>query len=182
MSKIYFVDGYGGSPPVNWLATEMRKLNDTFEVEQIFIGNPTVANVEDWDRDIEKGIVEAEQSYFVCHSLGYISLLRFLLRNRVVPKGCLFVSPFQQSVEDFPEFDAYFEEIDLQKLSDKLKDSIVISAENDEIIPWQYSQLVAKKLHIPFLLLPEGNHFRSSDGIIEFPEVSDFAFQYWNEE
>lgn len=94
MSKVYFIDGYGGSPPINWLDTEANKLKDCFEVEKVFINDPTTANVDDWDKDLEERIVNAEKSYFICHSLGCISLLRFLLRNEVIPKGCLFVSPF----------------------------------------------------------------------------------------
>lgn len=177
--KCYFIDGYGGSPAINWLDTEANELKQYFEVQQVPITNPELADVKQWDKDLEEAITDIENSYFICHSLGCITLLRYLLRHQAVPKGCILVSPFQQTVKGFPEFGDYFDGVEIDILSKKLKNSLVISAENDAIIPWQYSQTVARKLHVPFLLLPEGNHFRASDGIVEFTEVSNFALQHW---
>jgi hypothetical protein len=179
MRAIYFIDGFGGSPKINWLDAEASKLQSSFSVKKVDIAQPTTANVNQWDEDLKSGITDAENSYFVCHSLGCISFLRYLLHEEVIPKGCILVSPFQQSVEQFPEFEEYFNDVELSTLSKLLTKSLVISAENDPIIPWKYSHRVASELRIPFLLLPEGKHFRSMDGMVEFQKITDFALENW---
>lgn len=64
-----------------------------------------IANVTQWDLDLDRAIKEPKDAYFICHSLGFITFLRYLSRNNVLIKGAIFVSGFAEPITAFPQFD-----------------------------------------------------------------------------
>lgn len=72
MNKLYLIDGYGGSPEINWLSNIEQKFKDDFDIHIIPYTDPTEADVTQWDLDLEKGITAPEDAYFICHSLGCV--------------------------------------------------------------------------------------------------------------
>ncbi|MCK8605780.1 alpha/beta hydrolase [Leuconostoc citreum] len=179
MEKIFLIDGYGGSPKENWLDWVGRNLENKFQINKIFIDKPDVAEVQKFDNALVSQITEVESSYFISHSLGCVTLLRYLINIKQVPKGIILVSPFDQHVPGFDIFDEFFVHASLEILNLESSKSIIISSMNDTIIPFKYSQEVAEKLRIPFTLLPTGAHFRASDGMFKFPEILTYIQSYW---
>lgn len=76
-------------------------------------------------------------------------------------------------------FDKFFVHASLELLNLDSNKSIIISSINDSIIPFKYSQEVAEKLNIPFILFHTGAHFRASDGMVKFPEILTYIQSYW---
>lgn len=179
MEKIFLIDGYGGSPKVNWLDWVGRNLENKFQINKIFIDKPNVVEVQKFDNALVSQITDVELSYFICHSLGCVTLLRYLTKIKGVPKGIILVSPFDQHIPEFDMFDDFFVHASLKLLNLDSSKSIIISSMNDPIIPFKYSQKVAEKLKIPFILFPTGAHFRASDGIVKFPEILTYIQSNW---
>lgn len=179
MGNIFLIDGYGGSPKVNWLDWVGRNLENKFQINKIFIDKPDVAEVQKFDNALVNQITEVESSYFISHSLGCVTLLRYLIKTKKIPKGIILVSPFDQQVPGFEMFDEFFVHESLEPLNLDSNKSIIISSMNDPIIPFKYSQEVAEKLQIPFILFPTGAHFRASDGMVKFPEILTYIQLYW---
>ncbi|PAE14018.1 hypothetical protein CHI02_01850 [Niallia circulans] len=138
-----------------------------------------IANVTQWDLDLDRAIKEPKDAYFICHSLGFITFLRYLSRNNVLIKGAIFVSGFAEPITAFPQFDPYMHELNLDRIKHFLGASFLISSRTDSIIDWQISNSLANKLEIPFILLPFGGHFTSGEGIIEMPSVKHIIKAKW---
>ncbi|MFZ2966049.1 MAG: alpha/beta hydrolase [Leuconostoc falkenbergense] len=179
MEKLFLIDGYGGSPKVNWLDWVGQNLENKFQINKIFIDKPDVAEVQKFDNALVSQIDEVESSYFISHSLGCVTLLRYLIKTKKVPKGIILVSPFDQQVTGFEMFDEFFIHASLELLNLDSNKSIIFSSMNDPIIPFRYSQKVAERLQIPFILFPTGAHFRASDGVVKFPEILTYIQSYW---
>ncbi|MFP7394056.1 alpha/beta hydrolase [Niallia circulans] len=179
MNKLYLMDGYGGSPEINWLSDINKDFNNSFNIQIVEYTDATIANVKQWDLDLDKAIKEPNNAYFICHSLGCVTFLRYLSRYNIQIKGAVFVSGFAESIEAFPQFDPYMQEINLDKIKHLLGDSFLISSRTDTIIDWRISNTLADKLEIPFILLPSGGHFTSGEGIIEMPPVKDIIKGRW---
>jgi len=181
MKELYLIDGYGGSPKVNWLDWVGNQIGNDFQVKKVFVARPSESIVDKFDRALVEQINEVEDAYFVCHSLGCVSLLRYLINSKRRPKGIIFVSPFDQHISEYDMFDDFFVHDSLEFVSMASHNSIVISGQDDPIIPWQFSQQIAKKLTIPFLLLPTGGHFRATEGVITLPEVISYINNHWKQ-
>jgi predicted alpha/beta hydrolase family esterase len=110
------------------------------------------------------------KSIFIGHSLGCVAILRFLQNKNTDNIESLFlVSGF---VEDSPipalsEF--VKRKIDYTKFIETIKNRVVISAEDDDIVPYSYSEELANKLNAQFRLLKTGKHFIDRDGCTTFP-------------
>lgn len=176
---IYLVDGYGGSPPINWLEAVGQELTALAPVEKIYLAQPDVADVAAWDQALAQQIHHPETAFFIAHSLGTIALLRYLERYQVKRiAGAILVSGFARPQPAFPEFDGYFEGVVPANLSGRLGRTALISAKNDTVIPEEETIHLAKLIHYPQISLPAGNHFRASDGQTTFPLVADLVRFY----
>ncbi|QEA58217.1 hypothetical protein FGL74_00150 [Leuconostoc koreense] len=179
MEKLFLIDGYGGSPTINWLDWIGDNLENRFQINKIFIDKPDIPEVKKFDNALVSQINQVESSYFICHSLGCITLLRYLINTKRIPKGIIFVSPFNQHIPGFDIFDDFFVHVSPELLNIDSNKSIIISSMNDPIIPFHYSQEVAEKLKIPFILFPMGAHFRAADGVVTFPEILKYIQSCW---
>ncbi|TRZ39806.1 hypothetical protein CEQ21_02345 [Niallia circulans] len=179
MKKLYLIDGFGGSPEINWLADIEKHFVNYFDIKIVEYTDATVADVKQWDSDLDNGINTPENAYFICHSLGCITLLRYLLRHNINIAGAVLVSGFAEKIADFPPFDSYFHDIELNKVKSLLGSSYMIASRTDEIVSWETTSRLAEELEIPLVLLPNGGHFTSSEGIIEMPSVKSIVSVNW---
>lgn len=75
-------------------------------------------------------------------------------------------------VEDspIPELSEFVKEkIDYIKFIETIKNRVVVSAEDDDIVPYPYSEELANKINAQFKLLKAGKHFIDRDGFTIFP-------------
>ncbi|MEK4747284.1 alpha/beta hydrolase [Niallia sp. FSL W8-0177] len=77
MNKLYLIDGYGGSPKINWLSDIKKEFKNSFHIQIVDYTDATIANVTQWDLDLDRAIKEPNNVYFICHSLGCITFLRY---------------------------------------------------------------------------------------------------------
>lgn len=119
----------------------------------------TVADAEQWDRDLDRAITEPQDAYFICHSLGCVTFLRYLLRHNIQIDGVVFVSGFVEKIAEFPQFDDYMQGIEIDKIKSLLGTSFIIASRKDKIINWQITNELSDKLEITLILLPKGGHF-----------------------
>lgn len=179
MDKLYLIDGYGGSPEINWLSNIEQKFKDDFDIHIIPYTNPTEADVTQWDLDLEKGITAPEDAYFICHSLGCVTFLRYLQRHHVKVEGAILVSGFVEDIEKFPQFQPYFKDLEKGYWKELIGDAYVISSKTDQVIHWNLTYALSNILECPFILLPIGGHFTSGEGIVNMPVVEKLVKTNW---
>lgn len=169
--NIYIVHGYTANSQANWYPDLKNHLEFKNVAVHVFdMPNPHAPVEKEWLDFLEVNITDFDsKSIFIGHSLGCVAILRFLQNKNTDNIESLFlVSGF---VEDspIPELSEFVKrKIDYTKFIETIKNRVVISAEDDDIVPYSYSEELAKKLNAQFNLLITGKHFIERDGFIKF--------------
>jgi len=170
--KIYLIHGYTASPDSNWFQDFKKKLeNENIEICILNMPNSQNPKLSEWINHLEKSINDInEQTIFVGHSLGCVTILNFLNNSNATKiKGLFLVSGFVESspISALNEF--VKPPLNYNYLKQLTPNNIAISAIDDDIIPYEYSKTMAEKLNASFTLLKEGKHFIDRDNFTEFP-------------
>jgi len=170
--NIYVVHGYTANSQANWYPNLKCQLeSENIAVHVFDMPNPHAPVEKEWLDFLERNITNFDdKSIFIGHSLGCVAILRFLEdKNTDNIESLFLVSGF---VEDspIPELSGFVKgEINYSKLLQTIKNRVVVSAVDDDIVPYSYSRVLAKKLNAKFKLLETGKHFIDRDGFTEFP-------------
>ncbi len=176
-TKIYLVHGYTASKSSNWFPSFKKDLqNENVEVIVFDMPNSSAPDFNEWIEHLEKSIISYDDnSIFVGHSLGCTTLLSYLDKNRIAKsiKGIYLISGFieESPIPELLEFVKH--KLDYSFLINLTKKRLAISAKDDDIVPFFYTEKMAVKLMADFLLLEEGKHFIDRDNFIEFPILVD---------
>ncbi len=171
MKRIVLVHGWEGSPERNWLpwlAVELEKLG--YEVVAPSMPDADTPVIEAWVRHLEKtvGTPDAE-TYFVGHSIGCQTILRYLETIEVPVGGALFVAGWfnLDGLEEGEEEDTArpwtHTPINLDKVKSVLPRSTLLISDND---PWgafeenraRFRELVTKEV-----VIHNGGHFTEEE-------------------
>ncbi|WP_133534601.1 RBBP9/YdeN family alpha/beta hydrolase [Tenacibaculum caenipelagi] len=170
--NIYLIHGYTASPDSNWFQNFKQSLeNDFIEVSILEMPDSLAPKLNDWVSYMENHIKEIdENTIFIGHSLGCISILNFLNKFKTTKiKGLFLISGFVES-SPIPELIEFLKpKLNYNHLKEITKTRVAISAIDDDIIPYQYSKTMAEKLDAKFTLLKKGKHFIDRDGFTKFP-------------
>lgn len=177
--QVYIVHGFGANSDKHWfkwLKTELEK-DKNISVKLLNMPNSKNPNLQEWLNTLAKEASKIdENTYFVGHSLGCISILRYLDSKNLKSKvgGVFLVSGFYESLEILPQLDSFTKPpLDFARLDSKINSKFVFSARDDEIVPTTLSQNLAVKLKAIFIQIPTGKHFMDREGVKEMPLLRD---------
>lgn len=173
---VYIVHGYAASPSEHWfpwLKKELEKKGAAVFI--VDLSSPIDPNPDEWQKALENQVAVLDRNtYFVSHSLGSITLLRYLesaKRNEGIG-GYILVSGFNDSLPVLPQLDGFMKpEIDYGKLVQITRNRVVIAALDDATVPHTHSEKLAESLDAKLISVERGGHFLDSDGFTEFPLV-----------
>lgn len=169
--KVYIVHGYTASPDDHWFPwLETMLARQGIECIRLSMPNSDKPSPDSWLSYLNEQVQIDEKTVVVGHSLGCIAWLNFLSRNYLQPAGAVFVSGFYQPIERLSELTSFS---NLYAVSPALLDfkSYVIAALDDDIVPHQYSDDLAKHLKSTYIRFNEGGHFLEREGWTEFPLI-----------
>ncbi|MCR4327407.1 MAG: alpha/beta fold hydrolase [Nanoarchaeota archaeon] len=98
MKRVYVIHGWGFDSSMPWIVTledDLRKKG--YEVHSFDMPNTNEPTIEEWVKYIEENVGEVdEHTYFVGHSIGSQTIMRFLEKSHKHSKvgGCVFVAPW----------------------------------------------------------------------------------------
>jgi len=137
--------------------------------------NPDAPVASEWIEHLNKGIKTInENTYFVSHSLGCVTLLRFLEFQHVDTKigGIILTSGFIKKNPKYPNLDPFIKaDLDLGKIIKMVRNRCVVSAPNDNYVPYEYSCELARAFDAKIITVENGGHFIAQEGFTEFPQV-----------
>jgi len=176
--QVYIIHGYGASPANHWFPWLKEKLaEDDNQVSVLHMPNSSDPNREEWLETLANHIKNLDNNtYFVTHSLGSITLLNYLEQLNPLPSfgGFILVSGFSESLSILPSLDSFTaKKVDYKKIISATSSRVVIAAKDDHIVPQQLSQNLSKQLDASFFSIEKGGHFLEDDGFITFPFVYD---------
>lgn len=163
--EVIFVQGWGdytdGIWP-NWLGGELAKCG--FDFKYLLMPNVMCPEIHEWlDYLRAQNIKISQNTYFVGHSLGCITIARFLetLPEGTKAGGCVFVSGFC-SIPKIPLLDSFcFLPLDYEKVKQQARDFVVVLSDDDHLIPPESSQEFAAKLGARVITEHGKGHFKS---------------------
>lgn len=175
--RVFLIHGWGGYPNDGWRPWLKEQLElKGFEVHTPPLPNTNYPNQDAWV-DYVKQIVgnPDEQCYFVGHSLGAITILRFLetLEPQQKIGGAIFVAGFTDdlSITELRDSHFFIKPINWEKIKKHCKKFIAIHSTNDPYVNIQYGDIFKEKLGAEVVLIDNMKHFSGDDGITELPIV-----------
>lgn len=173
--QIYVIHGYGASIEDHWFQYVKKNLqNKNTTVTLIHLPNSDQPDFMKWQGALSRQISSIDNNtLFIAHSLGCLTVLNFLEHNKIKSVGGLVcVSGFIDCLPSLPELDEY---IGHSKKCFLVVNNIGIKhmyiSDNDSYVPSEFSINLAKQLGFTYTIIPNSGHFLAKDGYCEFPEL-----------
>lgn len=176
MSKrAFLIHGWEGKPSGNWfpyLSLELKA--NGFEVNAPQMPDPKSPKVKEWLSFLKEYVGKSDtDTYFVGHSLGCITIARYLesLPTRSKAGGCVFVAGFSGRLT-IPEIREFYElPFDAEKARMHCDKFAMIFSDNDPYVPMERSLEFAKQLGAKTVLERGKGHFTTGDGVTALSSV-----------
>lgn len=175
MKKAILIHGWDGYPEEGWrpwLKGELEKKGFKVIVPSMpDVSNPKMAL---WLDHLKEAVVSPDDNtYFVGHSLGCITILRYLESLPVDKKvgGVVLVAGFTSNL-GFDELDTFFEnKINWSKIKLNCKKFITIYSDNDPFVSLHYADFFKDELGAEIIIEHNMKHFSGSDGVNILPSA-----------
>lgn len=182
MKKVYLIHGWGGTGSggwFDWLKKELSKKG--FEVESFDMPNTNHPKIEDWVGYLEEKIdLEniGEKTYFVGHSIGCQTIMRFLekLHKHKRVGGCVFIAGWFDLINLEPEeFEIahpwVHNEINFERVLDHCNNFLALFSNDDPYVHLEEAEKFKERLGAEVLIKSKKGHFEEVE---EIPEILHF--------
>lgn len=177
MKRIFVVHGWGGSPRGGWhpwLKMELEKLGcHVFNPEMPDTDAPTI---EKWVSHLSKVVgVPDKETFFIGHSIGCQTILRYLETISMPVGGALFVAGWfnLENLESDKEREiakSWIETpVDVEKIQKILPKSILVISDNDPYGALEENKQKFAELGSKIVVLHNAGHITVVDGFSEVP-------------
>lgn len=181
--RVFIVHGWGGNPNEHWLPWLKLELEQKgFEVVVPQMPNTNTPVIKEWVGYLSSLVGELdEQTYFIGHSVGCQTILRYLEKaNGEKAGGCVLVAAWfkLEGLESLEEeriaLPWMSDDIDYKKILHKTKNITVINSTNDDYgVVEENRRLFEERLNANVIILENRGHFTESDGATQLPEVTE---------
>ncbi|MBI3623071.1 alpha/beta fold hydrolase [Candidatus Pacearchaeota archaeon] len=181
MKKAYLIHGWGGSsssePWLQWIKKELEKKK--FEVISFDMPNTEKPKIEEWVKYLEDRIKDVdEKTYFIGHSIGCQTILRFLekIHRHKRIGGCVFVAGWFNVINLEPEELAIAHPwmntgIEFERVLDHCNKFLAIFSDNDPYVHLDEAEKFKTNLGAKIIIKKGQEHFNSTEKI---PEILEF--------
>jgi len=188
MNKIYIVHCWGGTKDDGWYPWLDKKIsNENNEVIRFNMPNTENPKIEEWVSELDKQVdILDENTYFIGHSIGCQTILRYLqIKNVDRIGGILFVAPWldllPEAMEDEDSYNTAYPWIHTDINFDKIK-SITnnincIFSDDDYFVSLSQKERFEELLNAKTIVVSGKGHISSEDGINELLEIYDKALE-----
>lgn len=184
MNKIYIVHCWDGTKDDGWYPWLDEKISN--KDNKVFRFNmPNTANpkIEEWVTELDKQVKDLdENTYFVGHSIGCQTIMRYL-ENKDVKRigGILFVAPWldllPEAVSDEESFNTAKPWIDtainfkkIKNITDKIS---CIFSDNDYFVSLDQEKRFKELLNAKTIVVKGKGHISAEDGVYELDVIYD---------
>ncbi|MGA2130462.1 MAG: alpha/beta fold hydrolase [Candidatus Pacearchaeota archaeon] len=181
MKKVYLIHGWGGNsssePWFSWLKEEFDKI----DIKLIIFDMPNTdkPKIEEWVNYMKENIKDVdEQTYFIGHSIGCQTILRYLekLPKHVKIGKCAFIAPWfdliNQGEEEMKIAHPWTStEIDFSRVLSHCNEFLAIFSDNDPFVHLDEVKKFRKNLGAKVIIKKDEEHFNKTEKI---PEILQF--------
>ena len=181
MKRVISVHGWGGYPDEGWRPWLKKELEQKgFDVINPSMPDTETPTIQKWLPYITEAIVKPDKNtYLIGHSLGCITILRYLekLEENQAIGGAVLVAGFGHDLEYGGykgELSSFFKDpIDWEKIKKRSGKFFVLYSNNDPFVPKKYAVELGEKLEVEPIVQHNMKHFSGGDGITELPIARD---------
>jgi len=180
MKRAIIVHCWEGYPEYCWYPWVKKEL----EAKGFQVGVPALPNTEkpkldEWLPMLKEVIGQADEDlYLIGHSLGCITIMRYLesLEEKQKIGGAVFVAGFTENV-GYDEIKTFFETpVDLDRIKSKAENGFVaIHSDDDPYVDLKYADLFKEKLGAEIIIKHNAKHFSGAiegeESCLELPDV-----------
>ena len=178
MKRIFIIHGWGGNPKEAWLSWLMKGLSS----KGVVACAPTMPNTENpkidaWIPFLKKIVGKPDKdTYFVGHSIGCQTIMRYLETINVKIGGVIFVAGWFSLKNLEPEEIKLVEpwmktDINLNKVKKNSNKIIAIFSDNDPYVPLKDANIFREKLGAKIIIEKNKGHFTEEDNIKKMPII-----------
>ena len=181
MKKAYIIHGWSGSsssePWFSWLKEELTKKG--FNVVIFDMPNTDNPKIEEWVGFLQKKIKDVdEKTYFIGHSIGCQTIMRFLekLPKHEKVAGCVFVAGWFDLINQSPEEIKIAHpwtntKINFLRVLAHCNNNLAIFSDNDPFVHLNQVEKFKKDLESKIIIKHKQEHFNETGKI---PEILNF--------
>ncbi len=181
--KVYLIHRWGGDSESDWYGWVKKELEKKGIYVAVFdMPDSENPKIEKWVKYLEENIKEVdEQTYFIGHSVGCQTVLRYLekLHKHKRIGGCVFVAPWFELINLEPEEVKIAHpwtntKIDFRRILDHCNNFLAIFSKNDPYVHLDEIEKFKKNLGAKIIIKEKQGHFTEEDGIKKIPEILRF--------
>jgi predicted alpha/beta hydrolase family esterase len=174
--RVYIIHGWGAGPKDNWFQWAKWELEaHDFEVFVPEMPNTNEPILTEWLAKMNEVVGEVdENTFFIGHSLGTITILKFLesLRSDQKVGGVILVSGFLSDFGINPQLANFVaDDVDVEKIKKHCDKFIIFQSDNDPLVPISQAMKLQHELDGELTLIHEAGHLNAGTGEGEFPEL-----------
>ena len=186
MKKIYLVHCWDGTSSDGWYPWLKEKINDQ-NIKLFKFDMPNTANpkIEEWvDYLNSKVDLLNEETYFIGHSIGCQTILRYLKTKEITKiGGILFVAPWldllPEAIEDEDSYNTaqlwINTPIDFEKVKQFTNNISCIFSDNDYFVSIEQEKEFRNKLNSKTVIVNNKGHISQDDDVYELQEILDLT-------
>ena len=189
MEKVFIIHGWDGRPDEGcfpWLKTRLEE--NGFSVYTPAMPDPLHPKIDTWVKFLKRQVgAPDEHTFFVGHSIGCQTILRFLetLPVNTLVGGAILLAPWihlsdeaYETEEDSEIAKPWLETlIQWDKIKSHSNKFIAIFSDNDPLVPLTDSKIFEEKLGTKTVIEHDKGHFSGSSGIKELPSLLDAVLE-----
>lgn len=161
--RVFILHGWQGSPQENWFPWLKSKLEERgIAVSVPRLPDPDVPRLDNWINTVKSAVGKPDKkSYLIGHSLGNITILRYLesLSDGEEIGGAVLVAGFTDDlgIRELGNFFSY--PINWERIRLGCKKFVVINSDNDPYIALKHSSILKEKLNSEVIIEHDMGHF-----------------------
>ncbi len=180
--RVFIVHGWGGSPEEAWFPWLKKELEmQKYEVRVLKMPHPDKPTIKDWVGALSKAAGKPDRhTFFVGHSIGCQTIMRFMEKQTEQAGGAVFVAGFIKMDEQHGpwqpgEWDIlrpWMEApLDTEQVKHRLPIITAIFSDNDKRVPPENAQLFRDRLGAKSMVVKNKGHLGGEDNVREFGPV-----------
>jgi predicted alpha/beta hydrolase family esterase len=171
--RVFIVHGWGGSPEESmheWMEISLEK--KFFDALALHMPQPEKPTIKEWVKHLDESVGTLDKNtFFIGHSIGCQTILRYLETQNKACGGAVFIAPWfsLQGLEDSDEESIaepwLTKEINLEKVKKNLPKLSVIFSDNDPYVPLSDKEIFKVTLNAHVIVEHDKGHYTEDDGV-----------------
>lgn len=173
--RLFIIHGYEGSPHANWLPWLKREAEKNgFEVFVPALPNPNKPILEHWLNCLQEVVDKVDRNtYFIGHSLGCATILRFLQRQTGTSQagGVVLVAGFAEPIS-LSELNGFTSgDWDDKRIINAAHKITIINSDDDPLVPLVVGERMRDRFGAKLVVMHGAGHISEDFGYTKLSEA-----------